>query len=300
MTRDLPSLNAVRMFETAARFENFTRAAEALFVTQGAVSRQIKLLEDQLGCALFTREGPRLELTKDGARFYAVAAEGQGAIRRGALDLKRAHSAPSLTVSVLPSFAAKWLVQRAVRFQDRNKNIEIRIVTAYEPVDFTIRPDIDAAIRWGKGHWPGTYSESLFTETLFPVCSPKFMESHAFPKTASELATLPLIRPLEQFDQWAEWFRAASVPAPKPVEQLRYSDALLLQQAALEGHGIDLARSLLVEDELKSGRLLRMSDVSIEAQNSFYFVCPRGRESDERVSKLLAWLRSEAANSGSG
>ena len=297
MNRDLPSLNAIRMFEAAARHQNFTRAAEVLFVTQGAVSRQVKLLEDQVGCELFKRDGPKLQLTDEGARFYEAVAEGLGEIRRGTLDLKRALASPSLTISVLPSFAAKWLVQRVVRFQDCSEDVEVRISTSYEPVDFAMRPDIDAAIRWGQGDWPGTYSECLLTEQLFPVCSPRFLDEHQVPSSPASLAELPLIRPIDEHDQWDEWFQVAGIKAPKPIEMLRYSDALLLQQAALEGHGVLLARSLLVEDELKSGRLVRLFDVSINSNNNFYFVCPSRLKDDKSLRMFLGWLRSEAKQS---
>jgi LysR family glycine cleavage system transcriptional activator len=298
MKRDMPSLNAVRMFEAAARYQNFTRAADALFVTQGAVSRQVKQLEVEIGCELFRRDGPKLHLTDDGARFYAAVTEGLGAIRRGTLELKRALAVPSLTISVLPSFAAKWLVQRVVRFQAHYQDIEVRISTSYDPVDFDLRPDIDAAIRWGQGNWPGTYSECLLTEKLFPVCSPGFVDRHRLPSSPAALAELPLIRPIGEYDQWDEWFRAAAATVPVPIEKLRYSDALLLQQAALEGHGVALARSLLVDDELKSGRLVRLFDVSIDSRNNFYFVCPSRLKEDESLRKFLGWLRDEARQSG--
>lgn len=298
MNRDMPSLNAVRMFEAAARYQNFTRAAEVLFVTQGAVSRQVKQLEDEVGCELFRRDGPKLELTGEGDRFYAAVAEGLGAIRRGTLELKRALAAPSLTISVLPSFAATWLVQRIARFQERNPGIEVRISTSYQPVDFDVQPDIDAAIRWGKGGWPGVYAECLLTEQLFPVCSPRFIEEHGLPRSPEALVDLPLIRPVEEHDLWADWFGVAQAEVPQPVETLRYSDALLLQQAALEGHGVALARSLLVEDELRLGRLVRLFDVAIESKNNFYFVCPPRLKENKSLRKFLGWLRSEAMESG--
>jgi LysR family glycine cleavage system transcriptional activator len=290
----MPSLNAVRMFEAAARYQNFTRAAEVLFVTQGAVSRQVKQLEDEVGCELFTRDGPKLQLTNEGSQFFAAVSEGLGTIRRGTLELRRAMAAPSLTVSVLPSFAAKWLVQRLHRFQEYSKNVEVRISASYNLVDFAMQPDIDAAIRWGQGSWPGTYSECLLTEQLFPVCSPGFIDTNNMPASPESLAEYPLIRPTDKYDQWDEWFQVAGVVAPKPIEMLRYSDALLLQQAALEGHGIALARSLLVEDDLKSGRLVRLFDISIESKNSFYFVCPTRLKDEESLHGFLEWLRSEA------
>ncbi len=297
MNRDMPSLNAVRMFEAAARYQNFTRAAEVLFVTQGAVSRQIKQLEVELGCELFRRDGPKLQLTTEGDQFYAAVTEGLGAIRRGTLELRRALAAPSLTISVLPSFAATWLVPRIGRFQEQNPETEVRISTSYQPVDFDVQPDIDAAIRWGQGGWPGVYSECLLSEQLFPVCSPRFIEEHGMPRSAQDVAALPLIRPDEDHDLWSEWFAVAREMAPTTGESLRYTDALLLLRAAIEGHGVALARSLLVEDELKSGRLVRVSDVELESPNSFYFVCPPRLKENKSIRRFLGWLRSEAGQS---
>jgi len=299
MSRDLPSLNAIRMFEAAARHQNFTRAAEVLFVTQGAVSRQVKRLEDELGCELFKRDGPKLQLTDHGARFYDAISEALGLVRRGTLELRRAMSVPSLNVSVLPSFAAKWLVQRLASFQDYHGNIEVRISASYDQVDFLMRPDIDAAIRWGQGGWPGTYWECLLTERLFPVCSPGFLREHQHPRSPDELAALPLVRTIEEFDQWDEWFAAAGGSAPRARGPIRYSDALLLQQAAIEGQGVALARSLLVEDELKAGRLIRLFDESIASSNNFYFVCPTRQKDNETLVSFLNWLRNEARQSDS-
>lgn len=297
MTRDLPSLNALRMFEAAARYQNFTRAAERLFVTQGAVSRQVKHLEDELGCKLFKRDGPRLQLTAEGSQLFLSVSEGLATIRRGTRDLRRELATPTLTISVLPSFAATWLARRIHRIHERLEKVEVRIASSYEPVNFDHQPDIDAAIRWGLGHWPNTYTERLLTERLFPVCSPAFIEQHQEPQSADDLAKLPLIRPTDEFDRWEEWFHAAGAVAPAASEKLRTTDALLIQQAALDGRGVALGRSLLVDEDLKAGRLVRLLDTSIASEKSFYFVCPSRMQDSEPLSTLLEWLRKEAETS---
>ena len=299
MSRDLPSLNAVRMFEAAAQHRNFTRAAEQLFVTQGAVSRQIKRLEQDLHQMLFHRDGPKLELTEAGKRFHKAVEEGLGIIRRSTLELKRRSAIPTLTISVLPSFAANWLVLRIVEFQRENGNIELRVAASYEPVDFVRRPDVDVAIRFGTGLWKGVYSECLINEQIFPVCSPGFLQLAKGLQQPEDLLRFQLIYAGGDNDHWHQWFEAANISPPSDLRGPQYSDELLLHQAAIKGQGITLARSLLVADELHSGRLVRLFDISIASRNSYYFVCPTGRETEEKIQLLLHWLRHEALQSNS-
>lgn len=294
MARDLPPLNALRMFEAAARHLNFTKAAEELFVTQGAVSRQIRLLEDNLQQALFVRDGPRVELTPAGERYRDAVREALGIIRRGTAELKRLSAAPTLTVSVLPSFATLWLVPRIVEFQSLYPDLELRVASSYEAVDFIQSPDVDVAIRLGKGDWPGVYAEHLFDTELLPVCSPRLLDGRGPLRTAADILRFPLIFSTGPYDEWDRWFAAAGLEAPKPAPGTRYSDQQALQQAAIEGQGIALARSLLVESELRSGRLVRPIDIAAPSALSYWFVCPDGRQDIDDVRHFLEWLRHEA------
>lgn len=297
MSRDLPSLNAVRMFEAAARHQNFTRAAEQLCVTQGAVSRQIKQLEQDLNHELFVRDGPKLKLTDAGERFYLAVEQGLAAIRRGTYALRRQGARPTLTINVFPSLAAKWLISRIVQFQRSHGDVELRLTASYESVEFSQRPDIDAAIQFGTGDWDGVYSECIINEQLFPVCSPGFLQQNPALKTEADLSVAPLILADADDDQWADWFETANVVVPLELRGPRYSDALLLQQAAIEGQGVALARSLLVSDELAAGRLVRLFSTAIRSRNSFYFVCSTGNETSPLIRDFLVWLRSEALQS---
>ena len=294
MARDLPSLNAIRMFEAAAQHRNFTRAAEQLFVTQGAVSRQIKQLERELKQELFIREGPKLELTSAGEHYYRSVQQGLGVIRRGTLELRRQSELPVLVISVLPSFAAKWLIPRIVDFQEFSEQIEIQMVASYEPIDFVHRPDIDVAIRFGQGGWSDTYSECLINEDMFPVCSPSFLSRSPALKQPADLLDQPLIYASSEYNQWIEWFEAAGVDPPTNFRGTTYSDELMIQQAAIEGQGVALVRSLLVNEELQAGRLARLFDTSICSKNSYYFVCPSYREEEPNIAFFLQWLRDKA------
>lgn len=294
MSRDLPSLNAIRMFEAAARHRNFTRAAEELFVTQGAVSRQIRQLESDLEQDLFRREGPRVELTQAGERLYRATEEALGILRRSTLELRRLAADPTLTISVLPSFAAKWLVPRLGRFQSENAEIDLRLAASYDAVDFSRRPDIDLAIRFGQGPWPGLYNECLINEQMFPVCSPSFLARQTSLSTPEDMTQQALLYSSETYDQWRDWFAAADVSRPDHERGPRYGDELMLLQAAIEGQGIALARSLIASDEIGAGRLVRLFDITVQCRHSYYFVCPEGRESKAEIRSFLDWLRREA------
>jgi len=294
MPRDLPSLKALRVFECAARHQNFSHAAVELFVTQGAVSRQIILLEQELGVKLFTRAGPRVKLNKTGAQYYRHVRDGLAVIRQGTMELKRQSLTPALTISVLPSFAAKWLVPRMTDFQQRTEGLVLRLAASYQLVNFDLEPDIDAAIRFGKGGYEGLYEECLINEQMFPVCSPRLFKSGPPIKTPEDLLKFPLLYTEEAFDEWPRWFEAAGLAPPSEALGLRYTDALMHIRAAVEGQGIILARTLMVADELETGQLIKPFDVQITSSNSYYFVCPKGREKETKIKAFLDWVRAEA------
>jgi len=294
MPRDLPPLNALRAFESAAQHLNFTKASEELFVTQGAVSRQIKRLEQDLGRPLFHRDGPKIELTPSGATFRDAISEGLAVIRQGTARVRRQAATPTLTLSVLPSFATLWLVPRIVDFQQEHPDLELRLSCSYDLVDFHRAPEIDAAIRFGRGSWPGVYVERLFDSEVFPVCSPALLKGNSPFKSKTEILDYPLIYATEAMDDWERWFAAADIEFPKQQPTTRYGDHMALQQAAMEGQGITLARSLLVEPNLSSGRLIKPIDISIRSQFSYYFVCPPGVQDSEHVGTFFSWLKRQA------
>ena len=171
MARRLPQLNALKSFEAAARHESFTRAAEELFVTQGAVSHQVKALEKELGIKLFLRDRQRLVLTGAGRDYLAVVRDALDRIAMGTERLVQRQSSGTLTVSTSPDFAAKWLVHRLDRFAEAHPGIDLRVLATMHHVDFA-REDVDVAVRHGDGHWPGLHATRLCAERLFAVCSP--------------------------------------------------------------------------------------------------------------------------------
>jgi LysR family transcriptional regulator, glycine cleavage system transcriptional activator len=196
--RRLPSLNALKAFEAAARSESFTRAAEELSVTQAAVSQQVKALETELGLTLFNRERQRLAITEAGREYLAVVRDALDRIALGTDHLVRRQSAGILTVSTSPDFAAKWLVHRLGRFAEVHPEIDLRVSASLHHVDLA-REQVDLAIRHGEGNWPGLDVVRLCSERLFPVCSPKLVSGRSRIAKASDLLKFPLLR----LDDWS-------------------------------------------------------------------------------------------------
>jgi len=287
--RDLPSLNAIRMFEAAARELNFTQAADGLNVTQGAVSRQIKLLEEELGELLFHRDGPRLTLTPAGQEYRLVVVDALRIIRQGTARLRQRDDSLKLTLSVLPSFASRWLVSRFEAFQVLNPELKIWLGTSYEKVDFSQPGDVDVAIRFGRGIWPEAHVETLVEEQLSPVCAPEFAERMVEPR---DLLEFKLLCEEPPWDEWHRWLSAEALGGSADMPAYS-SDFSVLLQAATEGQGIALGRDLLVADDLNAGRLVRPFARGIRSDYHYYFVCSPERIDAPEIQTFLAWLRGE-------
>src|SRR5215207_6025027 len=190
--RRLPPLNALKAFEAAARHESFTRAAEELFVTQGAVSHQVKALETELGIKLFNRERQRLVITEAGREYLTVVRDALDRIALGTARLLQRQNAGVLTVSTSPDFAAKWLVHRLGHFAEAHAEIDLRVSATLHHVDFA-REEVDLAVRHGDGNWPGLDTVKLSSEQLFVVCSPKLLSGRHKPNKPADILKFPLI-----------------------------------------------------------------------------------------------------------
>ncbi|HVT55734.1 MAG TPA: transcriptional regulator GcvA [Xanthobacteraceae bacterium] len=291
MPRRLPPLNALRAFDAAARSESFTRAAEELNVTQGAVSHQVKALEEMLGIELFSREHRRLVLTEPGRKYLEVVRDALDRIAVGTEQLLQRQNAGVLTVSTSPDFAAKWLVHRLGRFAEYHPKIDLRISAAAEHVDF-VREDVDLAIRHGGGDWPGLDVVRLCAERLFPVCSPKLLSGRSR-VAAADLFNFPLLH-LDDWRIWTRWFAAAGISDPVlhgPV----LNRASMLIDAAVDGQGIALARTALAAWDMINGRLVSPVDVSLKMANTYWIVCPKAASSKPKIVTFRNWLLHEAA-----
>ena len=292
MPRRLPPLNALKAFEAAARSESFTRAAQELSVTQGAVSHQVKALEATLGIKLFNRERQRLVVTEAGRDYLAVVRDALDRIAAGTERLMQRQSAGVLTISTSPDFAAKWLVYRLGRFAENHPEIDLRVSAAAHHVDFA-REDVDVAVRHGDGKWPGLDVVRLCAERLFPVCSPKLVAGRNRIAAASDLLKFPLLR-LDDWKTWTKWFAAAGVVDPVAHGPV-LNRASMLIDAAVDGQGIALARTALAAWDLINGRLVRPIDVSLRMSNTYWIVCPKATSSVPKIATFRKWLLAEAA-----
>jgi LysR family glycine cleavage system transcriptional activator len=292
MPRRLPPLNALKAFEAAARSESFTRAAEELCVTQGAVSHQVKALEATLGIRLFHRERQRLVMTAAGREYLAVVRDALDRIAAGTDRLVQRQGSGVLTVSTSPDFAAKWLVHRLGRFAESHPEIDLRVSAAAHQVDFA-REDVDLAVRHGDGKWPGLDVARLCAEQLFPVCSPKLVAGRNRIASASDLLKFPLLR-LDDWTTWTRWFEAAGVTDPVAHGPI-INRASMLIDAAVDGQGIALARTALAAWDIISGRLVRPIDVSLRMPNTYWIVCPKATSSLPKIATFRKWLLAEAA-----
>jgi LysR family transcriptional regulator, glycine cleavage system transcriptional activator len=293
MRRRLPPLNAIKAFEAAARSESFTRAAEELNVTQGAVSHQVKALEATLGLKLFNRERQRLIITESGREYLAVIRDALDRIAVGTERLVQRQRSGVLTITTSPDFAAKWLVNRLGRFAESYPDIDLRISATPHHVDFA-REDVDIAIRHGDGKWPGLDVVRLCAEQLFPVCSPKFVAGRNRIATAADLLKYPLLR-LDDWTTWTRWFEAAGVADPV-VHGPIFNRASMLIDAAVDGQGIALARTALAAWDLIHGRLIRPIDVSLRLPNTYWIVCPKVDANIPKIAMFRKWLLAEAAD----
>jgi LysR family transcriptional regulator, glycine cleavage system transcriptional activator len=290
MQRRLPPLNSLRAFESAARLLNFTGAAEELSVTQSAVSHQVKSLEDWAGIPLFRRDGRHVALTEAAAKFLPAVTAALDQIALASRKLKALDPGQGwLTVAMMPSFAGKWFVPRLADFRTKHPGIDVWIAT-FEAQAGGLGADVDVAIRYGRGDWPGLTSIKFLTEELFPVCAPKLAEQL---KEPADLARVTLLHD-EMREDWGMWLRAAGVTTVDATRGPGFDDSGLLIQAAIEGLGVALGRSALVKGDLQAGRLVRPFLPALAAESAFHLVYPPGMEAAPKFKAFRDWLLATA------
>jgi LysR family glycine cleavage system transcriptional activator len=294
MTERLPPLNALRTFEAAARHLSFTKAAAELFVTQAAVSHQIKALEDHLGMPLFRRLNRALMLTDEGQALLPYVRDAFDQLADGVRRLRQGQSSGVLTISVLPSIASTWLIPRLRDFQTRHPEIEVHMTATERLVDFAREP-VDAGIRYGLGHWPGLRVERLLSAEIIPVCSPTLLEGPHPLRTPDDLVHHQLLHVLNARDDWRMWLTAAGVQGVDPDRGLKFDHAALAIQAALNGMGVAMGPGPLVDRDLAAGRLVEPFDFELPSNSAYYFVAPETTADQPKIKAFCDWLRQEAA-----
>ena len=287
----LPSMQTLRAFEAAYRRENYSRAAEELGLTHGAVSHRIRELEQRLGARLFERRLNRMVPTEDARRLLARIRPALRILEEafGTAAPPRRHA---LTLSVLPAFASRWLIPRLDRLRAAHPDLELNIRAESELLEAG-DGRADAAVRFGGGTWVGLEAEMLAGETIFPVCAPAYRTRLSI-ETPADLDRCRLLR--HAWQQWETWLDEAGVALEAPPSGPLFEDSDLLLKAAEAGEGVALARRLLVGTDLEAGRLVRLFEVEAVDAYSYYFVRDPARV-HPKAEQLKAWLKAEMAES---
>jgi LysR family glycine cleavage system transcriptional activator len=290
MPRRLPPLNALPSFEAAARHLSFSRAADELRVTHGAVSRAIRNLEEHLGVQLMTRATRSVRLTPIGASY---AAEVRDVLERlaAATSAATGQSSGIVSVSTIDSFAARWLMPRLSRFRRARDDIDVHVAMSERLTDF-VSDGIDIAIRCGGGQYPGLSSELLMKEDHFPVCSPKLLEGPYPLRTPADLAHHTILHDVFTVD-WAIWLHSAGIDNVDPHRGPTFLSSDHAIQAAVRGEGVVLGRSALVADDLAASRLVRPFELSLPAGFAYYVVYPPRALKRPNVKAFRDWLMDE-------
>ena len=296
MARQIPPLTALRAFEAAGRHLSFTKAADELHVTQAAISHQVKSLEKYLGLKLFRRLNRTLLLTDAGQLYLPPLTDAFEGITRATHRLRQHLGRARLTVSVLPSFAAGWLVPRLGRFRQRCPDVDLRIDPTNSLTDFR-RDDVELGILYGRGNYPGLRTDRLMREEFFPVCSPRLLEGPAPLRDPADLTHHTLLHDDMTVD-WRTWLLAAGVEGVDAERGITVTDSSMLLRAAIAGQGVALARSVLAADEIASGRLVRPFDVDVPTEYAYYLAYPEKSADQPNVVAFREWILEEARAGG--
>ena len=294
----LPALDLLVGFESAARHLSFTKAGEELYLTQSAVSRQIKDLEDQLGVVLFQRRHRALALTEAGHQFYAAAAQALSTMRAATDRLRAQTGRKTLSVTTTHSFASLWLIPRLAGFTREHPGVDVRI-TADTKVQDLERHGLDLALRHGPASLAGPHAVRLFGEKVFPVCSPKLLKKKPLEKPA-DLKNHTLL----QYDDpdvrhpwlhWNTWLEVAGVADLRPAGRLSFSGYEQIIPSAVAGHGVALGRSPLVKDLIDARELIAPFKSEADPARAYFVIVAKHSAQRPEVVEFVSWLKREAA-----
>jgi LysR family glycine cleavage system transcriptional activator len=295
--RRLPPLNALRAFEAAARHLNFSRAADELSVTPGAVSQQIQNLEDYVGAALFKRTPKGLLLTDAAQTALPALREAFDRLAEAASLLTAAVDGRRLTLTAPPSFAAKWLVPRLGAFEQAHPQVDVWLSAAIELVDLTAG-EVDVAIRYGAGRYPGLEVTRLFSETVIPVASPAHLEEHPL-NTPADLANHILLHDGspdldDSCPDWSMWLAARGLKGVDGMRGPRFNQSSLVIEAAVNGRGVALAKRTLAAADLEAGRLVAPLQIATAVDFAYYLVHPKAKGRLPQVKAFVSWIEAQA------
>ena len=295
--RRLPPLNALRAFEAAARHLNFSRAADELSVTPGAVSQQIQNLEDYVGAALFKRTPKGLLLTDAAQTALPALREAFDRLAEAASLLTAAVDGRRLTLTAPPSLAAKWLVPRLGAFEQKHPQVDVWLSAAIELVDLAAG-EVDVAIRYGAGRYPGLEVHRLFSETVIPVASPDHLASQPL-TTPADLANHVLLHDGspdldDSCPDWSMWLAARGLKTIDGMRGPRFNQSSLVIEAAVNGRGVALAKRTLAQADLEAGRLVAPLQIATAVDFAYYLVHPKAKGRLPQVKAFVSWIQAEA------
>lgn len=295
----LPALNALRAFEAAARHLSFTRAAEELNVTPGAISQQIRQLEEFAGAPLFRRTGRQVLLTDAGQAALPLLTNAFEMMSEAVHHMRAPARRDRLMVSSAPSFAAKWLAQRMDRFQQEHLEAEVWVSADLALTDFN-STDIDLAVRYGKGNYEGLRAEKILSESVLPVCSPELLTGPKPLRSPSDLSDHVLLHDEgpendPSCPDWTSWLLARGVTTVDPRRGPRFNQSALVVEAAAAGRGIALAKRAIAAADLERGRLVApFADGSADIDFAYWLVWPKWRTPSKLARAFMGWLKAEA------
>ncbi|MDM0110373.1 transcriptional regulator GcvA [Variovorax sp. J22R24] len=290
----LPPLNALRAFEAAARHLSITVAADELNVTPGAVSRQIRMLEEMLRVQLLHRGHRQISLTRQGEDYYRAVTKAIEALREATLRLTRRSRRKQLKVRAYTTFAMRWLIPRLSSFHSANPGIEVLLTASLDPVEFR-KEDIDGAIRLGDGKWSGVNTHRLVPNVLLPVCSPALLAAGPKIRKPADLQHQTLLHSIARPDDWGYWLEAARVDHRIDARGgMTYQSSAMAYAAAIEGQGFAIAQRFLVEGDLASGKLVAPFKQTVDMGDfTYYLLTPSDRKESASMATFRQWLLSQ-------
>jgi LysR family glycine cleavage system transcriptional activator len=299
--RRLPPLNSLRAFEAAARHLNFEKASDEIAVTASAIGQQVKSLEAWLGSPLFVRLPSKgVALTGPGERYAAAITDALDRLNEATARALKPEASRVLNVSTLPSFAAGWLIPRLGALRLRHPDLEVRVSVTTDRTDFS-REDMDVAIRFGRGGYPGLRSDLLMEEYFFPVCSTALLNDPERPlKEPADLSHHTLLHEIvadgvPDYMSWDRWLAEVGVEGMDASHGPRFSHTFLILQAAASGQGVALATNVLIGDYLDAGRLARPFPQQVKGAYQYYVVCPEATADRPAIVAFRNWLLEEAS-----
>ncbi|MFP6743244.1 MAG: transcriptional regulator GcvA [Alphaproteobacteria bacterium] len=299
MASRLPPLNSLHAFEVAARHLSFTKAADELNVTQGAVSHRIRALEERLGRPLFRRDGRAVALTEAGEDYLPYVQRAFEQLIDGTDRVFKTSGLDVLTVTLLPSFAMQWLIPRLRGFHDSYTDIEVHLITTERVVELT-REDVDLGIRIvSDNEHHGLRADRLFAYDLVPVCSPQLLKGRAPLKQPADLAGLTLIHVEPDGEDWPQWLAAAGVEGIDAEEGQYFDNASMAIAAAYSGLGVAVMPHAFVQDDIDDSFLVTPFTFTYEYEDAFFLVCPQASAERPKIEAFRHWLLGEAAKEDS-